>query len=135
MAVKLFADGGSRGNPGPAACGWFIERDPMIQGSKFLGKQTNNYAEYMGLIFGLEEALKNNLLEIEIYLDSELVVKQILGEYKVKNENIKPLHTQAKQLLNQFKTWSIGHVRREKNTQADQLVNQCLDQYQNSSTN
>jgi ribonuclease HI len=89
--------------------------------SEFIGSATNNEAEYGALIKGLEESLKLNILNIEIFADSELIVKQINGEYKVKNERMQKLHHKAISLFSKFNSWSLTHIRREKNSAADKL--------------
>ncbi len=132
--LQLYSDGASRGNPGPAAIGFLLqkegEQEPLLRQSKFLGQKTNNEAEYLALLGGLEEAaaLKNeSSFRLEIRMDSELVVKQIKGEYRVKNENLKPLHRKALQLLDSFPDWSIRHIPREENSEADRLANEAFE--------
>lgn len=127
---KLFTDGGSRGNPGPAAIGTFIfdENDNLVTFlGEYLGEETNNFAEYTALIRGLKLAAKEGIDSIECNLDSELVVKQLNGQYKVKNENIIPLHKKVETLKKEFKSISFVHVRREFNKHADRMVNIILD--------
>jgi ribonuclease HI len=131
-AVKatLFADGGSRGNPGPAASGavLFDEQGEVIREvGTFLGIATNNVAEWTGLLTGLEAALDMGIDEIAVRLDSELVVKQISGAYRVKHEGLIPLHAKAKVLLRRFAHTDIRHVPRKQNAAADALVNRVLD--------
>ena len=137
----LMFDGGSRGNPGISGCGYVIcssvevEEPPLISGSEYLGdKQTNNYAEYSGLIKGLEAALSQGLTNLKIEGDSILVIKQMLGEWKVKSPNIQPLYSKAKSLLSQIKTYSLTHIPRAKNKQADALANEAMDKYYNFDT-
>jgi formyltetrahydrofolate-dependent phosphoribosylglycinamide formyltransferase len=123
-------DGGSRGNPGPAAAGFVLsdrQGSRLMARGFFLGQTTNNVAEYTSLIKALEGAGKINTEQIAVFSDSELLVKQINGEYKVKSEQIRPLYQQAVHLLDQLKNWSVRHVPREKNKEADRLVNQALD--------
>jgi ribonuclease HI len=129
MAHKLFTDGGARGNPGPAAIGGICTQDEreIFKFKKYVGKVTNNVAEYEALIYGLKLALENNITELQVFLDSELVVKQINGEYKVKNENMKPLYEVVKGLQKKFLNISFTHVPREQNKIADRLVNEALD--------
>ncbi len=132
----LFCDGASRGNPGPAAAGGlWLDRDEtvVLEYSRALGKTTNNVAEYNSLILGLE-TLKEHLgpdgagnASITVRMDSELVVKQIRGEYRVKNEALQGLHRRARALLAEFGTWRIEHVRRAENARADALANRALD--------
>jgi ribonuclease HI len=128
--VEIYTDGGSRGNPGPSAIGYVIQTQPPVKEGLFIGVQTNNYAEYQALIHALKKTSQLKIDQVKIKMDSELIVKQLLGQYKVKHENMKPLHAEVKKLLEQFKLWTIEHVRREQNTEADELVNIALDQYQ-----
>ena len=134
MAEKVIAytDGGSRGNPGPAAAG-FVLNDAAggarLQAKAFLiGRATNNVAEYTALIKVLESATQIGAKEVTVHSDSELLVKQINGQYRVKSEKIRPLYEQAVELLGEFKYWEVRHVLREKNMEADALVNKALDQ-------
>lgn len=123
-------DGGSRGNPGPAAAGFELKTPDGVRRlakAFFLGRTTNNVAEYTSLIKALEGAQQIGARQLTVFSDSELLVKQINGEYKVKSEQIRPLYQQAVRLLDQFPSWSVRHVRREKNKEADRLVNQALD--------
>jgi ribonuclease HI len=123
-------DGGSRGNPGPAAVGVVI-RNPdgevVAEVAETIGPATNNVAEYRALLRGIELAREHGADEAEIYGDSELVVKQVRGEYKVKDAGLKPLHAEARAALAGLESWSFAHVRRENNAHADELVNQALD--------
>jgi ribonuclease HI len=128
----IFADGGSRGNPGPSGCGAVIkagsEKGEILANlSKFVGITTNNVAEYTGLLIGLEKALAMGFSEVEVRMDSELIVKQIKGIYRCKNEGLIPLFNEAKRLQRQFKKFNIEHVRREYNKEADLLANQAMD--------
>jgi ribonuclease HI len=126
----MFADGGSRGNPGPAASGavLFDERGEVLREvGTFLGVATNNIAEWTGLITGLEAALDLGIDDLAVRLDSELVVKQISGAYRVKHAGLIPLHAKAKTLLRRFARVDVQHVRRKENAAADALVNQVLD--------
>jgi formyltetrahydrofolate-dependent phosphoribosylglycinamide formyltransferase len=123
-------DGGSRGNPGPAAAGFVLtDRNGTRLQAKafFLGRTTNNVAEYTSLIRALEGAGQMGTEQIAVFSDSELLVKQVNGEYKVKSGQIRPLYQQAVHLLGRFKSWNVRHVLREKNKEADRLVNQALD--------
>lgn len=122
--IKVFTDGGARGNPGPAAIGVVIGAKKY---SKYLGRATNNQAEYQAVIFALEQAKKLKLQELEINLDSELVCKQLNRQYKVKNANLQKLFLKAYNLSQNFKQIKFKHIRREKNKLADKLVNQELD--------
>jgi ribonuclease HI len=127
--IIVYADGGSRGNPGPAGIGAALMQDgKLIAGiSEFIGIATNNVAEYKALIAGLKHALKMGYVKVEVRMDSELVVRQILGQYKVKNENLKPLFMEAKLISNRFQSFAINHVRRELNKDADRLANEAMD--------
>jgi ribonuclease HI len=127
--AKIFADGGSRGNPGPAGAGAVINvNDETVSSvSKFLGHATNNVAEYTALILGLEKATELGFEHVEVAMDSELVVKQMKGEYRVKNEKLLPLFTKARKLASTFASFKIAHIRREYNRAADQLANQAMD--------
>lgn len=130
MKATLFADGGSRGNPGPAAFGAVLfdaNGSVLREISAFLGTTTNNVAEWSGLIAGLETALELGVDEIDVRLDSELVVRQLSGAYRVKQPHLLPLHAKAKSLLRKFAHTHVAHVRREQNKEADALVNQVLD--------
>ncbi len=130
MKATMFADGGSRGNPGPAASGavLFDEAGAVLREvGTFLGVATNNVAEWTGLLTGLEAALELGVDDLAVRLDSELVVKQISGAYRVKNEGLIPLHAKAKVLLRKFAHVDVKHVPRKQNAAADALVNQVLD--------
>ncbi len=128
--LVIYIDGGSRGNPGPAACAFVLKdkKGKQLQAKAFfIGKATNNIAEYAAIIKALEAAKQFGAKEAAIYSDSELLVRQLDGRYKVKSENIAPLFQQAMDLLNDFEKWEIKHIPREKNKQADKLVNEALD--------
>ena len=130
MKATMFADGGSRGNPGPAASGavLFDEGGSVLREvGTYLGVATNNVAEWTGLVTGLEAALELGVDDLAVRLDSELVVKQISGAYRVKHEGLIPLHARAKALLRKFARVDVQHVRRKENAAADALVNQVLD--------
>src|ERR1700757_3828192 len=121
-------DGGARGNPGPAGYGVAITNQlgQRVAGlSEYLGNQTNNYAEYSGLLAALQYALKHGPKALKIVSDSELMVKQIRGEYKVKNLALQELHAKAKKLIAQMEWFAIGHVLREGNQEADRLANEA----------
>ena len=123
-------DGGARGNPGPAAYGVVIrtpEGKVLAELAQYLGIQTNNFAEYSGLIAVLEYAQKQNLPGLKVFSDSELLVKQMLGEYKVKHPGLKTLYDCARELVRRLPYFSIQHVLRSSNRDADRLVNQVLD--------
>ncbi len=129
----MYADGGSRGNPGPAGSGSVLyelvdgEEREVARASEYLGVATNNVAEYNAIRIGLLKALELGVEELEVRLDSELAVKQINGQYKVKNLGLKPFHTTIKELMKSFKAISFSHVRREYNTVADSIVNEVID--------
>jgi ribonuclease HI len=129
--VKLFADGGSRGNPGPSASGWVLYdmQDNLIkQNGFYLGITTNNQAEYQALRLGLEDAHKLRARRVEVYLDSLLVVNQMKGIFKVKNRDLWPIHHAIKELIhNAFQEVTFTHVPRELNKVADRMVNETLD--------
>lgn len=126
----LYTDGASRGNPGEAGAGVVLldgDRRQLACRAIYLGQCTNNVAEYRALLAGLELALQHDCERLSIFLDSELIVRQISGQYKVKNAHLQPLHLQAKGLLQRLRGWRINHVPRAENAQADQLANQGID--------
>jgi ribonuclease HI len=128
--LTVNVDGGARGNPGPAAIGIVVRNDDgavVEQVGETIGETTNNVAEYRALLRGLELASAHGATEVELIGDSELVVRQIEGRYKVKNAGMKELHAQAKAALADFDSWSIRHVKRAQNADADELVNEALD--------
>jgi ribonuclease HI len=122
-------DGGARGNPGPAAIGVVLRDGGEIvaEVGETIGEATNNVAEYRALLRGIELAAEHGATDLELVGDSELVVRQVEGRYKVKNAGMKELHEEAKRALRGFDSWSIRHVRRENNADADRLVNEALD--------
>ena len=129
--VVVHVDGGSRGNPGPAAAAAVAttpDGDELAERNAYLGEATNNVAEYRALLLGLELARELGAGEVEIVNDSELVARQIGGEYKVKHAGLKPLFLDAMRALREFDRWSVRTVRREGNVRADELVNEALDQ-------
>ncbi|MCS7164475.1 MAG: ribonuclease HI family protein [Thermodesulfovibrio sp.] len=127
MKAKIYCDGASSGNPGDAGIGCLILFDnKRIEISEYIGKTTNNVAEYTALIKGLQEALKQNIQEIEIFSDSELLVYQINGVYKVRNKNLIPLYEKVRNLLSNFKKYQIFHIHREDNSVADRLAKKAL---------
>jgi ribonuclease HI len=128
--TRLYCDGASRGNPGPAGAGAVIvspEGHIVAKVGKFLGEETNNVAEYMGLILGLKRAKAMGIKELEVLADSELVVKQVKGEYAVKAEHLAPLHAEAVALFKAFDQIEIRHIPREENTAADEMSNRAID--------
>ena len=130
MRAKLWTDGGARGNPGPAAYGYVLEADDgtvLAAHGEAIGEATNNVAEYRALVAGLEKAQELGVDELEVVSDSELLVKQMRGEYKVKNEALRELSLQASGLARQLGAVTYTAVRREHNELADQLVNEALD--------
>ncbi len=130
MKVTIYIDGGARGNPGPAAAGIVIsdgDGTALRESGVYIGEATNNVAEYTGLVRALEAALAMEATEVEAYSDSELVVKQMAGEYRVKNKGLIPLYEEATYFSKQFDVFSLTHVRREKNVKADALVNMAID--------
>jgi ribonuclease HI len=130
VKARLSTDGGARGNPGPAAYGYVLESDDghvLDARGETIGVATNNVAEYRALIAGLEKALEVGVSELEVVSDSELLVKQMLGEYKVKNENLRELWHEAGDLAARIDRVSYTAVRRAHNELADRLVNEALD--------
>ena len=130
MKAKLWTDGGARGNPGPAAFAYVLQREDGEQldaRGEYIGHATNNVAEYSALIGGLEAAVELGVTELEVISDSELMVKQMRGEYKVKNEALKDLNEAAARLARKLDRVRYTAVRREHNKLADQLVNDALD--------
>ncbi len=126
----MFTDGACRGNPGESSIGvvFYDENHEEIASlSESIGVATNNIAEYSALVYGLEYAVKKGFKKLAIKADSELMIKQLKGEYKVKNANIKPLHAKAKELIAKLESVTYSHVRRELNMRADQLANLALD--------
>ncbi len=128
--LTIYTDGGARGNPGPAGIGAVIldeQGNAVEEISEYIGEATNNQAEYKALIAGLAKAKELGALELEVFLDSELVVKQLNREYKVKDKNLAPLFVQAYNISLSFKKIVFKHIFREDNELADKLVNQALD--------
>jgi len=131
MKVVVHVDGGARGNPGPAAAACVItsaDGASLGEHAQLLGRTTNNVAEYRALLLGLERALELGANEVEVIGDSELIAKQVRGEYKVKNADMRELHAQAMSALRSFERWQIRTVPRAQNADADALVNAALDQ-------
>jgi ribonuclease HI len=123
-------DGGARGNPGPAAIAAVVatpDGEVLESRGEEIGTATNNVAEYRALLLGIELARARGASEVELIGDSELIVKQVKGEYRVKDAGLRPLHAQVRAALDDFDRWTIRHVRREQNAAADALVNETLD--------
>ncbi len=134
-SAKLYTDGGSRGNPGPSALGYAIldGQDKIIEkNSRYLGVATNNQAEYQALKEGLEASQILGIKKIEVFMDSLLVVNQLKGLYKVKNGDLMPVNQSVKRILKEFESYTLNHVPREQNSIADGMVNECLDEVENS---
>jgi ribonuclease HI len=129
MKLEAYIDGGSRGNPGEAGLGVYVPGVARI--AEYLGTGTNNYAEYSALITALRFAVYSRCDDFHVYADSELVVKQITGEYQVKNEGIRLLHDSATRWISLIRHFSIYHVRRENNKEADKLANKAMDTRKN----
>jgi ribonuclease HI len=130
VKLVVHVDGGARGNPGPAAAAAVLstpDGEVLDEAHEFLGVVTNNVAEYRGLLLGLERARELGATEVEVVNDSELVARQVNGEYKVKHPDMKPLHAAATKALAGFDRWTVRSVPRAQNEAADALVNQALD--------
>ena len=128
--IEIYVDGGSRGNPGPSGVGVVIldaGGKRLKEISKYIGETTNNIAEYSALLYGLEEALILRADKIIVNLDSELVARQLTGDYRVKDPGLKPLFERAMNMLKSFKSFEIRHIEREKNKEADKLVNRAIN--------
>lgn len=126
----LHTDGAARGNPGPAGAGAVLydaTGEEIATVVQYLGETTNNQAEYQALLLGLDKAIELKIESIEIKMDSELIVRQIQGLYKVKHEGLRPLYLAVMEKLKQFKAFKISHVRRELNKRADELSNEAID--------
>jgi ribonuclease HI len=129
--LRLFTDGAARGNPGPAGLGLVLEDDQGMRlwgGCRYIGTATNNQAEYLALIDGLRKASEWKPDSLEVYMDSQLVVEQVAGRFKVRNPDLRPLHTQATNLLRGFPEVTVKHVPRERNRSADALANKAIDE-------
>jgi ribonuclease HI len=130
MIYKIWTDGGSRGNPGPCGAGGVIKDSNGViiaEVSEYLGVQTNNYAEYKALYLTLQKAIFLGLKDVQVYMDSKLVVEQMNKRWKVKNENIIPLYNELNDLIPKFDTILFIHIRRFLNTHADKLANDAMD--------
>jgi ribonuclease HI len=130
LKARLFTDGGARGNPGPAAYGYVLEAEDgtvLASHGEYIGSATNNVAEYSGLVAGLRKALELQLPDVEVVSDSELMVKQMRGEYRVKNAALRELFAEADRLARRVGNVEYRHVKRAHNEEADRLVNAALD--------
>ncbi len=130
MRARLHTDGGARGNPGPAGIGAVLfDPDGNVIGelAEGIGAATNNVAEYTALVEGLDLALRKGVTDVEVFMDSELVVSQVKGLWKIKNERLRALAAKAQSLLSKFDSFTLEHVRREQNADADALANQGMD--------
>jgi phosphoribosylglycinamide formyltransferase-1 len=135
--IVIYTDGGSRGNPGPAAAAFILtsEEGKKLAGrALFLGKATNNFAEYTAVVKALEAAREAGAKSVAVHSDSELLVRQINGQYKVKNDNIREFFAKAMALLTGFESWTVQYITRDKNNEADQLVNRALNLEQDVQT-
>jgi ribonuclease HI len=129
--IVVHVDGGARGNPGPAAVGAVAsapDGESLLERGEYIGEATNNVAEYRAVLLGLELAQELGAREVEVVNDSELVARQIGGQYKVKHAGLKPLFLETMGKLREFDQWSVRNVRRESNERADELVNEALDE-------
>lgn len=130
LEMKLYSDGGSRGNPGPSACGFVLmdmQDQVVVENGLALGITTNNQAEYHSLKLGLEAALARNVTHLHVYMDSMLVINQMKGIYKVRNADLRPINHAVKDLASKFSKVTFSHVPRERNRRADAMVNEVLD--------
>lgn len=130
--IRIFSDGAARGNPGPAGAGALIEDEEgsvLTEISEYLGEKTNNAAEYAALILALERAAAFGDCLLELRLDSQLVVEQLRGAYKVKSPDLRPLYDRAKELISKYACVDIAHVYRAENARADELANRAIDEF------
>jgi len=129
--LLIHTDGAARGNPGPAGLGAVLQDvetgETVAELARFLGTQTNNVAEWTAVQDALEEALRRGARQVDLRTDSQLVARQISGSYRVKHPNLKPIHARVMALLAQFETYTVGHVPRERNREADRLSNVAID--------
>ena len=130
MELTIYTDGASRNNPGEAGVGVYILRDgePIERIARYLGTTTNNIAEYTAAIIGLEHAVRLGARTVKLRADSELLVKQVNGQYKVKNEGLKPLHARVKELIAKIASVEVKYIPREQNKEADALANKAIDE-------
>jgi ribonuclease HI len=130
QSAILWTDGAARGNPGPAGIGVMLKTrsgDVIVAEGRSIGHATNNVAEYRALLLGLEKALERGVRRVEVRADSELLIKQLKSEYRVKHPGLRPLFEQAAAMLRRFETFRLTHVRREQNSEADRLANEGID--------
>ena len=130
-AVRVFSDGAARGNPGPAGAGAVVldaQDRVLARRGRFLGNATNNVAEYKGLLLGLEAARELGAREVQVRADSQLLIRQLKGEYQVKHAGLKPLHAEALRLLRGFDKYDLAHIPREENALADEMSNRAIDE-------
>ncbi len=132
LRILIYTDGAARGNPGPAGAGAILRDvktgEALAEIAQFLGVRTNNYAEWTAVELALEEALRLGATHVDLRLDSELVARQISGRYRVKHPDLKPIHAHVMSLLGRFAGYTVGHVPRELNKEADRLSNVAIDQ-------
>lgn len=130
MELTIYTDGASRNNPGEAGAGVYILQDgrPIERIARYLGKTTNNIAEYTAAIAGFERAVKLGATSVRLFADSELLVKQLNGQYKVKNEGLKPLYGKARELIAKIGKVEVQYIPREQNKEADALANKAIDE-------
>lgn len=131
IRLRLYSDGAARGNPGPAGAGAvLVEPSGQVidRLGKFLGHQTNNYAEYQGLLMGLKRARELGVREVEVFADSELMIRQLGGRYQVKSPSLRPLYEEALKWLNEFERVKLVHVPREMNRAADEMSNRAIEE-------
>lgn len=128
--LTIYTDGASRNNPGEAGAGVFIMQDgePVARIARYLGTATNNVAEYTAAIIGLEHAVKLGVSRVKLFADSELLVKQLNGQYRVKNEGLKPLYSRAKELIAKIGSVEVQYIPRAQNSEADALANKAIDE-------
>jgi ribonuclease HI len=131
-SIAVYIDGGARGNPGPAGGGFAVFKNGKLahKGSEYFGERTNNQAEYLALRLALREVYEkfgDGDTQVNCFMDSQLVVEQMKGNYRVKSENVRPLFQEVRRIADQFKDFSISHVPREENALADNLANQAMD--------
>lgn len=130
-ALRIYSDGAARGNPGPAGAGAVLKDssgEVVERLGRFLGQNTNNFAEYMGLLLGLRRARELGASSVEVFSDSELLVRQLKGHYQVKAPNLRPLFQEASELLRSFEQVRLTHIRRELNQEADEMSNRAIDE-------